>query len=293
MLARFLIASLVMAGLLASAAAGPDSPSTPSASDEQVKIEVKFISIAEDFFDRIGVDPKPNPGTTVFLDEKQKRQFLQAVEGDIRSNILQAPWMIVSNGKTAIFRCTDRLHFVTGMKAIRQGEHVVLCPKNETISTGLKLSTQPKIGADRRTIAVNLKTTLTSLDPDKVPLFPIIGPVAASAESGVAGRPAQVTQYIQQPRITTLAMQEELIIPEGRTVVVGGWKRLSEGRMEYGPPPSPISKIPYLNRLFTNERYTRSVEHILVMVTATIVHDEKKEAACPKKKVADQSAANR
>ncbi len=271
MLVRFLITSLVMAGLLAPAAAGPYTSGTPSPHEEQVKIEVRFISVAEDFFDRIGCDPKPNPGTTVFLDEKQMHKFLQDVEGDIRTNILQAPRMMVVDGKVALFRSTERHHFVTGMKAIRQANGVVLCPKNEIITTGLKLSIQPKIRADQRAVAVNLKATLTSLDSDKVPLFPIVIPAAASAESGKRSTP--MTQYIQQPRITTLAMQEELIIPEGGTVLVGGWKRLNESRMEYGPP-SPVSKIPYLNRLFTNVSYGRSKENILIMVTATIVHDE-------------------
>src|SRR6185312_13335470 len=143
MLARFLFASLAMTGLLAPALAGP-----PSASNAQVKIEVKFISTAEDFFDRIGVEDKVSPNNAVFLNEKQMRQFLEAIEGDVRSNILQAPSMMVLNGKMVNFRSTTRHHFVTGVKAIRSANGVVLCPKNETISTGLKLSVHPTISAD-------------------------------------------------------------------------------------------------------------------------------------------------
>jgi type II secretory pathway component GspD/PulD (secretin) len=291
MRAPFLFASFALAGLLAPATADPGRSAPSSPHDAQVKIEVRFISVAEDFFDRIGVDlsrggekvetiekseeggkllnldPTTNAGGAVFLDNKQVHKFLQAIEGDIRSNILQAPQMIVSDGKVSNFRSIDQHRFVTGIKAIRQGENIVFCPKNETISTGLKLSIRPTIRADRRAIAVNMKSTLTSLDSDKVPLFPIVLPATSSAEQS-----APVTQYIQQPRINTLAMREAFIIPDGGAVVVGGWKRVSEGRCEYGPPV--LSKIPYLSRLFTNVGYSRSTENILIMVTATIVCGE-------------------
>jgi general secretion pathway protein D len=64
-------------------------------------------------------------------------------------------------------------------------------------------------------------------------------------------------------------------VPDGGTVLMGGLKRLSEGRNEYGPPV--LSKIPYLNRLFRNTAYGRSAESLLIMVTPRIIIQAEEE----------------
>jgi general secretion pathway protein D len=56
---------------------------------------------------------------------------------------------------------------------------------------------------------------------------------------------------------------------------MGGLKRLSEGRNEFGPPI--LSKIPYLNRLFRNTGYGRSAESLLIMVTPRIIIQAEEE----------------
>jgi len=58
-------------------------------------------------------------------------------------------------------------------------------------------------------------------------------------------------------------------------VLMGGLKRLSEGRNEFGPPI--LSKIPYLNRLFRNTGYGRSAESLLIMVTPRIIIQAEEE----------------
>jgi general secretion pathway protein D len=56
---------------------------------------------------------------------------------------------------------------------------------------------------------------------------------------------------------------------------MGGLKRLSEARSEYGPPV--LSKIPYINRLFKNVGYGRDAESLLIMVTPRIIIQEEEE----------------
>ena len=47
-------------------------------------------------------------------------------------------------------------------------------------------------------------------------------------------------------------------VPDGGTVLLGGIKRLNEGRNEIGVPL--LSKVPYVNRLFRNVGIGRSTE---------------------------------
>jgi type II secretory pathway component GspD/PulD (secretin) len=247
---------------LAPAAAAPRRTAAPPARDEQVKIEVRFISMAEDFFERIGVDfssdgakdkasGPADPREPSFLDENQTRKFLQAAEGDVRTNITQIPSILVSNGKTAVVRCLEKRPLAN---PVRQTEPIAYCPKSETLSTGYELSVRPKITSDRRAVTLDLKTALNSLNSEEL------------------------------PRTTTLSLESKLTIPAGGTVLLGGWKRLSEGRREYGPPA--LSKVPYVNRLFRNVGYTKATENVLVMVTASIVRDETRATSHREKEIA-------
>jgi type II secretory pathway component GspD/PulD (secretin) len=250
MLARLLLASLAVVVPFAPAVAGPP------ARQEQVKIEVRIITVAEDFFERIGVDfSDPNAKGKVidssaekepiFLNDKKLSKFLESVEADVRTNIVQTPSVIVSNGKTAVMRC---LH-----------EEPLGSAQKGSVATGYEISLQPQIAADGRAIALDLKTSLCSRDSEK------------------------------SARLTTLSLEDQLSIPAGHTAVLGGWKRLSEGRIEYGGPPA-IGKVPYLNRLFKNVGYTRATENVLVLVTASIVGDETKKAAATRSNARQQTA---
>ena len=64
-------------------------------------------------------------------------------------------------------------------------------------------------------------------------------------------------------------------MPDGGTVLLGGLKKLSEGRNEYGPPI--LSKIPYINRLFKNVGYGREASSLLMMVTPRIIINTEEE----------------
>jgi Flp pilus assembly secretin CpaC len=78
--------------------------------------------------------------------------------------------------------------------------------------------------------------------PALVPLFPLVFAVTPQFEGGFAGNPVLFTQFIQQPVINTIQVNTTVTVPDGGTVVLGGLKRLSEGRNEFGPPI--LSKIP-------------------------------------------------
>jgi type II secretory pathway component GspD/PulD (secretin) len=108
-----------------------------------------------------------------------------------------------------------------------------------------------------------------------VPLFPIVTPIIPTFEGGFSGQPVVFTQFIQQPVFNFITVSTTVNVPDGGTVVMGGLKRLSEGRNEFGPPV--LSKIPYINRLFKNVGYGREAESLLIMVTPRIIINSEEE----------------
>jgi type II secretory pathway component GspD/PulD (secretin) len=84
-----------------------------------------------------------------------------------------------------------------------------------------------------------------------------------------------VTNYIQQPAQDFMSVSTSVAVPDGGTVLIGGFKQLSESRSEYGPPL--IGKIPYLDRLFRNVGYGREVQNLVFLVTPRIIINEEEE----------------
>ena len=63
---------------------------------------------------------------------------------------------------------------------------------------------------------------------------------------------------------------------DGGTVLLGGIKRLREGRTERGVPI--LSKVPWVSRLFKNVGIGREAQSLMMMVTPRIIIQEEEEA---------------
>ena len=80
---------------------------------------------------------------------------------------------------------------------------------------------------------------------------------------------------MQLPSFSFITVTTTVSVPDGGTVLLGGIKRLSEGRSEFGVPI--LSKVPYLNRLFKNVGIGRETQSLLMMVTPRIIIQEEEE----------------
>ena len=70
-------------------------------------------------------------------------------------------------------------------------------------------------------------------------------------------------------------MATTVSVPDGGTVLLGGIKRLQEGRTERGVPM--LDKLPYINRLFKNVGIGRTTKSLMLMVTPRIIIQEEEE----------------
>jgi type II secretory pathway component GspD/PulD (secretin) len=332
--------------------------------DQEVAIEIRLISVSEDFFERIGVNFSMNiltdnanrrfepalmtnanvfdqarfinafnpgrfiagltpagtltptldipiapnsffqtvpnyggyvPGLGVglaFLSDIQVFLFMEAVQGDLRSNVMQAPKITAFNGQFATLLANDQQPFLTNVSLVAlAGGQVAfqpnssLLPVNSTI-----LSIQPVISADRRFVRMNVALQLNNLSPAPpgaisaqqvspfsplAAVFPVVVPIFTSINDLGAGQPVLLTQYIQQPRTSSLSVNTTVSVPDGGTVVMGGLKLMSESRSEYGPPI--LSKLPYINRLFKNVGYGKTTSSMMMLVTPRIIIQEEEE----------------
>jgi type II secretory pathway component GspD/PulD (secretin) len=215
-----------------------------------------------------------------FLSDIQVFMFMEAAQGDRRTNTMQAPKITMFNGQTSSLTVTDFQFFVTGVTVVDVGGQIVFVPQNTPFPIGglngsINLVLQTVVSADRRFVRMNLTPTLANLASATVPLFPITTFITPTFDGGQVGQPVPFTQFIQQPNFSTVTVQTTVSVPDGGTVLMGGIKLLNEGRNEFGPPI--LSKIPYINRLFKNVGYGRDTTSLMIMITPRIIINEEEE----------------
>ncbi|PHS02893.1 MAG: general secretion pathway protein GspD [Blastopirellula sp.] len=316
--------------------------------DLQVTIEVRFITLNDNFFERIGVDfdfdikdntvgPGTNrdndgsPSVTFGLDNQgdptsdfdlsfAQNTFgntipsiggfgagagnvgatfgfamlsdieaffvMQAAQGDLRSNVMQAPKVTLFNGQVANVSDTTQRPFVTSVIPVVGDFAAAQQPVIVVLNEGTSLSVQAVVSPDRRFVRLTL-----------VPFFSTIGNVEEftfegtttsrtdtssvnpdATDGGESGEIIETTtsgSTVQQPEFSFITVRTTVSVPDGGTVLLGGIKRLSEERRERGIPV--MSKIPYINRLFRNVGIGRETQSLMMMVTPRIIIQEEEE----------------
>lgn len=250
--------------------------------DQQVSLEVRFLSVGEDFVERIGLETKggveikpaspSGPGLRGhFLDDAQVSRLMEAVQGDQHANVMQTPKATVFNGQSWDFDAAEPKSFVTGLQVLMGPDgKTVFQPTIQEIPVGTHLTARPVISADRRSVNVSLNVRLTSLEKSVAETTPFEVSYTPTGEA-----PKAFTQLLQQPPVSQLSLDRALNIPAGRTALISGWKREREVRTESGPPV--LSEIPYVNRLFKNVGYHRETECVMMLVTPRIIIVEEEE----------------
>jgi general secretion pathway protein D len=154
------------------------------------------------------------------------------------------------------------------------------------LNEGTSLSVQAVVTADRRfvrltlvpffsrvtevnTFTFNGKTTTSSGTNVKDPSDP-----TKTLKDGVVSTTEGTT--VQLPSFAFTTVTTTVSVPDGGTVLLGGIKRLREGRSERGVPM--LDKIPYISRLFKNVGIGRETESLMLMVTPRIIIQEEEEA---------------
>jgi general secretion pathway protein D len=98
---------------------------------------------------------------------------------------------------------------------------------------------------------------------------------SGASTAGASGVAADQQITIQQPVFEIVSVATTVSVPDGGTVLLGGIKRLREGRVMNGVPI--LNKLPYISRLFKNTAVGRETESLMLMVTPRIIIQEEEE----------------
>lgn len=274
-------------------------------SDLQVTIEVRFITLNDNFFEQIGVDfdfdiddastfpvgptinntgmnpdfntPR-NPNRPVpenpflapsipFLSEPSATAFGTAILSDIEAFFfIEAAQGDRRNSIVDAPKVTLFNGQAANIARPRTGL-AGFVPVIRLLPAGETLSVQAVVTADRRYVRLNM--------------MPILSPVGNVRTFRLFGgnrfrrRQNQVPELTNTTDIQFAKKLATAILEDGQTVLLGPVKRLSEGRNERGVPI--LSRIPYVNRLLRNVGIDRESQPLMMMVTPRIIIQEEEE----------------
>ena len=278
---------------------------------------------------------KPDAGLSMgfaILSDIETFFFIQAAQGDSRSNILFAPKVTLFNGQLAQVEDNLRRPFVVGQTPVVGAFTVAFAPNVQIFTEGVTLLVTAVVSADRRYVRLSLVPDFRSITDVFTFTFSGTGgssggnsggsstgfqgnggsiggggggsggggnvggssggsttsgsttsgsTTSGSTTSGSGGGggttigSTPATQTVQQPVQEVISIQTSVSVPDGGTVLLGGIKRLKEGRNMAGVPI--LNKLPYINRLFKNSGVGRETDSLMMMVTPRIIIQEEEE----------------
>jgi general secretion pathway protein D len=211
--------------------------------------------------------------------------FIEASQGDQRSNVMQAPKVTMFNGQSAVVNDTTSVPFVVSVIPVVGAFAAAQMPVIMVLNQGTALTVQAVVSSDRRFVRLTLVPFFSTITA--VNTFTFTGSSSSSTESSSEGPSDMTTKRssassaanegttVQLPSFAVFTVATTVSVPDGGTVLLGGIKRLAEGRNEFGVPL--FSKIPYVNRLFRNQATGRETQSLMMMVTPRIIIQEEEE----------------
>jgi type II secretory pathway component GspD/PulD (secretin) len=208
-----------------------------------------------------------------FLDDIQVDFLIQATQADRRTVQLTAPRLTFTNGQTSNIFVVTQQAFVSDLTPVTSDSAVGFDADISVVSEGVTMLIEGVVSADRRYVTMNIDTGVSRIDG-----------FAQQGVSAVAGgqlvNSANTQSFIQLPTVTVTRVRTTSTVPDEGTLLIGGQRLLTEVEVETGVPV--LSKIPIINRFFTNRIESKEEQTLLVMVKPTIlIQSEEEERAYP------------
>ncbi len=197
-----------------------------------------------------------------FLDNLQVDFLIRATQANSRSSIVQAPRQVMLNGQAVVITIETFRRYISSLEPV-VGDNVGLPrPVPEDARSGLQVWVQGVISEDR------LYTTLSIAFRQRgEPTFE-----RYELQRGSGNSPSIFLLLPSQSEVTYTAT---VSIPDGGTVLLGGFKQVGEVEVEAGVPI--LSKIPVLKRAFTNSTTVKDTRTLLILVKSKIIIQKEAE----------------
>ncbi len=196
-----------------------------------------------------------------FLDDIQVDFLIRATQADVRSTTLTAPRLTLLNGQRAYVMIGTEQAYVSDL-ASSAGDNVAsFDPEISTVTTGTTLDVEVAVSDDKKWVTMTVRPQVSAVNA--------FNQYVVSGTVGDDGQIIDGTGFIQLPTVTTQRVETSVRVPDQGTLLIGGQRLAGEVTREMGVPI--LSKIPIINRAFTNRSMVKDELTLLILVKPTII----------------------
>jgi type II secretory pathway component GspD/PulD (secretin) len=195
-----------------------------------------------------------SPGLQIggtFLDDIQVDFLIQATQAHSATRVLTAPRLTLFNGQRAYITVATERAYVAGYDPLVSENVAASRPIIRVLPTGTVLDVEATVSADRRYVTMTVRPQVNGQ-----PTF-----------ESFAG--------VQLPTIRRQILETTVSCPDGGTLLMGGSKTANEIEQEIGVPL--LSKVPIINRAFTNRGMVRDENMLLILIRPKIIIQSEEE----------------
>lgn len=213
-----------------------------------------------------------NPALSVgftYLDDVQVDLLVQATQADQRAMTLTAPRLTLFNGSRSWISFGGSQAYVANVQAETGDSSGAFTPIVQNLRTGFVLDIEAVASSDRRYVSMTVmfaQNILIGFDQQEV---------QGAAGGGDFGRSSTFNATIQLPNIAVTQINTAVSCPDKGTILLGGRRDVNETEIEVGVPV--LSKVPFVNRFFTNSVTSKLETTTLLLIRPEIIIQQEAE----------------
>jgi len=214
-----------------------------------------------------------NPALSVgftYLDDVQVDLLVQATQADQRSMTLVAPRLTLFNGSRSWISFGGAQSYVANQQATTGDGSGAFTPVILPLLTGFVLDIEAVTSADRRYVSMTVQFAQNILIK-----FTTASTQGAVGGGFTGGRGDQFTATFQLPELAVTQINTAVSCPDKGTVLLGGQRDVGETEIEVGVPV--LSKVPFVNRFFTNSVTSKIERTALLLIRPEIIIQQEAE----------------
>lgn len=211
------------------------------------------------------------------LGPTQLQLILRAVEKEQRGKFLNSPRITVYNGQRGYLYMTEMFAYLRDYDIIMTQPGVVMAdPIPAIFSLGSVLEVRPSVSADLKYITMEVRPQIITLNPPW--RLPNLRTLTIVLQTFIPVAPFffLVAPTFELPDVQYQSAQTNVVIPDGGTILIGGYHIGRE--IDYASGVPFLSKIPLIGALFSERIEVAQRQVLLILLKGNIVamgHEEK------------------
>lgn len=209
-----------------------------------------------------------------YVDDWSVNVMIRATQNQRRAISLTAPRITFFNGQQAYVTVARQIAFISDLEPVPDANG--LNPTLSFTQSGVVLAVEGTISADRRYVTMTVQPSLATISQiRRVEFLVALDNTTTTTTTTTSTTPTIATGAIEAPQLELTQLETTVSVPDQGTLMLGGQRLVGEIEIESGVPV--LSKIPLVNRLFTNRTKIKDERTLLILIKPTIIIQQEEE----------------